>query len=353
MMHVGLIGCGFIAEKHLKTLARFDEITLTAVSDLRQDHMEKAADLYCQEARCSVSVSYYKDYHDLLDCSTIDVVIISVASGLHAEIAKKALKCGKHIIVEKPLALSLKDIREIERLSGKYNKKVFVCHQMRYRPLLQKIKELIQQGCFGEPYFGIASLRLNRSPDYFTETSWKGTWERDGGMLVNQGIHLIDLLIWMMGDVQSIYGEIATKIKNKQTEDIAAGVLSFKNDAKGLIEANTITKPENMGYFLSIFARKGSVCIGGEGLNQIEHAYLEEYPQLKEELLKLSKTSDEHYLMYQDFIKAMKHQTPYIMTPLEGKKALETIFALYQATKRKAPVTLPLMEFSTKEMVGD
>lgn len=351
MIRVGLIGCGFIAKKHLKTLTRFDEMDLISVSDLKQDNMKEVVNLYQKEINRKTVVVCYTDYHDLLKHSKVDLVIISVVSGLHAEIIKKSLSYGKHIIVEKPLALSLKDIDEIQDLLKTFNKKVLVCHQLRYRPLLQKVKTLIQKGYFGEPYFGIVSLRLNRSPDYFLKASWKGTWEKDGGMLINQGIHLIDLLLWFMGDVQSVYGEITTKIKNKETEDVAAGILSFKNEAKGLIEANTITKPNNHGYFLSIFAKKGSICIGGKGFNEIEHAYIEDYPRLKEELLQVSEQVDERYLMYQDFLKAMKNHTPYLMTPSEGKKALETIFALYQSTKSQEPVTLPLTDFSTKDMI--
>src|SRR5699024_75350 len=105
----------------------------------------------------------------------------------------------------------------------------------------------------GAPYFGMVSLHLNRSSDYFASAAWKGTWKKDGGMLINQGIHMIDLLVWLMGDVESVYGEIATNEKNKEIEDVATGIITFKNHAKGLIEANTITKPRNLGYsYLSL-----------------------------------------------------------------------------------------------------
>src|SRR5690625_491630 len=134
---------------------------------------------------------------------------------------------------------------------------------------MQPVKELIDCGYFWELYFGVISLRLNRTLAYYENSSWKGTWEKDGGMLVNQGIHLIDLLVWFMGDIDSVYGEIATKINRKETEDIAAGIISFQNDAKGMIEANTVTQPENIGYYLSIFGEKGSLCIGGKHFNEI------------------------------------------------------------------------------------
>src|SRR5699024_446254 len=138
---------------------------------------------------------------------------IAVYSGLHAEIAKKGLKHKKHVIIEKPLALSMKDIDKVIQLSEVYNRKVFVCHQLRYRPLFKEIKALLEEDYFGDIYYIVASLRLNRTLTYYTSSSWKGTLTRDGGMLVNQGIHLIDLLLWMMGDVTSVYGEVMREVK--------------------------------------------------------------------------------------------------------------------------------------------
>ena len=349
MLRVGLVGCGFISEKHLKTMSRLNELSLVAVSDIRQERMEKVVRHY-QSLDKQMTISRYTDYHDLLEARNIDIVIISVVSGLHAEIAIKALQQGKHVIVEKPLALSLQDTNRIIDLAEKHHKKVLVCHQLRYKPMLQKLQELLQQGYFGAPYFGMVSLHLNRSSDYFASAAWKGTWKKDGGMLINQGIHMIDLLVWLMGDVESVYGEIATNEKNKEIEDVATGIITFKNHAKGLIEANTITKPRNLGYSLSIFARKGTICLGGQGLNEIEHCYHEDYAHLERDLLSLSKDSDEHYRMYQDFLKAIKEDSQHLMTPEEGKKALETIFALYHANNNQKPTILPMDDFSTKEM---
>lgn len=351
MLRVGLIGCGFISKKHVKTLARFDTMSLVAVSDIEQEKMKETVSLYKQEKKSHASLSLYENYNQLLEDQSVDLVIISVISGLHAEVAKKVLQSGKHVVVEKPLALSLQETNEIIDLSKRHHKKVFVCHQLRYRPLMKKLKDFIEKGCFGEPYLGVVSLRLNRSEEYYSEADWKGTWEQDGGMLLNQGIHLIDLLIWLMGDIDSVYGEIATNIKNKQTEDVAAGIISFSNHAKGLIEANTITKPKNLGYSLSIFARKGAICIGGEGFNQVEHCYLDDYPELENEFLQVSHKSDEHYLMYQDFHKALTKDQPHLMTADEGKAVLETIFALYQSSKKKEPVHFPVKNFSTLDML--
>jgi len=351
MIRAGLIGCGYIAKKHVNTLAKFSEIELIAVSDIKWEKMDEIAVFYDALKGGSTSITFFDHYEDMLIDPRIDIVIISVISSLHAEIARKAIQQNKHVVIEKPFSLSLQDADEIIQLSQKYKKKVLVCHQLRYRPLFQRVKELMEQNYFGELYLGVISLRLNRSANYYKSSSWKGTWEKDGGMLVNQGIHLVDLLIWFMGDIHSVNGEIATKIQNKETEDIAVGLISFENGAKGVVEANTITKPENFGYYLSIFGEKGSLCIGGKDFNTIEHCYVEGYPSLKEELLQISTESNEHYRMYDDFLQYMKQPQQHLMHAQEGKRALELIFALYQSAQKSKTVFLPMEHFSTTDML--
>lgn len=350
MIRTGLIGCGYISHKHVKTLSRFSEISLVAVCDVDQEKMKEAAALYQKENGADSEITFYEDYQDLLKDPRIDIVIITVISSLHAKITKEAIKHGKHVIVEKPLALSMREANDVIQLADDCKKDIFVCHQLRYRPLLKRIKELMEKGFLGEPYMGVVSLRLHRSLDYYASSNWKGTWEKDGGMLVNQGIHLIDLLLWLFGDIQSVYGEIASRVSEKETEDVACGIISFKNKAKGLIEANTITKPKNQGYYLSIFAEKGSICIGGPGFNEVQHCYIEHLPDMEDELRELSVQLDEHYLMYQSFLETIIKKAPNALSAKEGKKALEAIFALYESSKRKQSVSVPVDHFCTADM---
>lgn len=352
MMRAALIGCGYISEKHIKTLARLDHVTLVAVCDINQERMLEASRLYQQETGTKTLMKMTNEFMDILNMPDIDVVIVSTFSGLHADITKKAIRYGKHVIVEKPLALSLKEADDIIHLSQAYKKKVLVCHQLRYRPLLRQLKRLVEEGYVGDIYLGVATLRLNRSPDYYDSSSWKGTWIKDGGMLVNQGIHLVDLLLWLLGDVDSVYGELSTKVKNKETEDVALGMLSFKNRAKGLIEANTISQPSNLGYYLSIFGQKGTICIGGKDFNDITHCHIEGHPEMEEKLKESSCDSDEHYDMYQDFIKGIiNHEETSMLNAREGKRALEAIFALYQSSQSRQPTSVPMENFSTTDML--
>lgn len=323
MLQFGVIGCGYIAKKHINTISQFHDMSLIAVSDIKQQKMEEVTKDYDENP-----ISFYQDYKYMLADPRVDVVVIATISSLHAEMAKNALNNHKHVIIEKPLALSLTDANEIIYLAQKHQKQVLVCHQLRYRPIIKKIKELITKGYFGEIHFGAITLMLNRSPEYYCEASWKGTWEHDGGMLINQGIHLVDLLIWMMGDIQSVYGEIATTFERKQTEDIALGMINFENGAKGLINANTITKPENIGYYFSLFGEKGSIRIGGKKFNQIKHCYIEDLPDIKKELASLCSDLDEHVFMYKNFYESITNGKKVLMSAKEGKKALEGIFSL-------------------------
>lgn len=352
MLTVGLIGCGYISSKHIQTLSRFQSISLVAVSDIDRNKMQEAVTLYQRETNNrEQSILCFTDYQEMLKDDRIDVIIIAVVSSLHAAIAKAALQAKKHIIVEKPLALSLRDADEMEALAKIHDKKILVCHQLRYLPIMQEVFKLVERGCFGNIHFAVASLRLNRSPAYYSQSSWRGTWEKDGGMLVNQGIHLVDLLIWLMGDIHSVYGEIATSIKNKETEDIAAGIITFKNGSKGLIEANTITQPKNLGYTFTLFGEKGTIQIGGKRLNEVQHCYIDNGPEVERDLVESSRQSDEHYAMYQDFFQAITKNQHHLVDALEGRRALETIFAIYQSSLNKAPVYFPINRFSTTDML--
>lgn len=346
MIRAGLIGCGFIANKHIKTIARLDELEIVAMSDIDRNKMIKARNFYKQLTDNDEEVYLYTDYNDLLLQEEIDVIIIAVYSGLHAKIAKKALKHKKHVIIEKPLALSMKDIDKVIQLSEVYNQKVFVCHQLRYRPLFKEIKALLEEGYFGDIYYIVASLRLNRTLTYYTSSSWKGTLGRDGGMLVNQGIHLIDLILWMMGDVTSVYGEVMREVKEKETEDIALGILSFEHGKKGLLEANTITKPASLGSYLSIFGSDGTVCIGGKNASTLEHCYSKSKPDIANHLQSKGEDLDEHYYMYNDFLAAMKEEGNNAVIAKEARKTMEAIFAVYLSAKKERQISLPISNFS-------
>ncbi|MBC5636356.1 Gfo/Idh/MocA family oxidoreductase [Ornithinibacillus hominis] len=346
---VGLIGCGYIANRHIDTISKIKALDLVAVSDIDESKMDSIMQEYRQLTEQRKEILAYKKYEDLLEDERIDIVIIATVSSLHADMAIQALLHHKHVVLEKPLALSIDDANTIAEVSSIVGKRVLVCHQLRYRPVMSRIKELIEQGALGELYFGVASMRINRSSQYYN-SAWKGTWEKDGGMLLNQGVHLIDLLIWFMGDVQMVTGEIDRKLDVKSTEDIALGILTFENGAKGIIEANTITLPNNLGYYLTVFGEKGTISIGGPSFNILERCYLPN-PFDTEELKTLLKDNNEHVYMYQHFIDALEKEDEVLLgNEKEAMRSLMTIFALYESAREDKKVSLPIRSFATKEM---
>lgn len=347
----GLIGCGFISSKHIQALASCEEAKLAAVSDLQEARMEEMKQYYLTMSGQEDLVKSYQDYQELLKDSTVDAVIITSSSGLHAIMAKAALLANKHVVLEKPMALSIEDSNELVAMAVQQQRELMVCHQLRFRPIMQTIKGIIDSGKLGSLYLGVASLRINRTLDYYTSTAWRGKWASDGGMLINQGIHVIDLLQWFLGDVQTVYGEIGHFSQVKETEDVALGIIHFQNQAMGMIEANIVTKPANMGYSLSIFGEKGTIVLNGPSLNQISRWHIEGEDTKLEELEQLLENRMEQVYMYENFIEAVKSENKHVLIDgSEGKKALEIIFSIYQSYLAKQTMSYPFPSFSTSDM---
>ncbi|WP_078579802.1 Gfo/Idh/MocA family protein [Salipaludibacillus agaradhaerens] len=348
---IGLIGCGAISRKHLKTIANIASVQLTAVSDVDDDRMSEAVERYRTLTGEQTSIAKLNDYKALIKRKDVDAVVVSLLSSMHATVAQEALKAGKHVMLEKPIALSLQDTDELINLQQLTNNVVLVCHQLRYRPVFQKIKWLMDEGITGKPYYGTASLKIHRPESYYSSAAWRGSWEKDGGMLVNQGIHLVDLLIWLLGDIHSVYGQLARYLPFKETEDVASGILHFKNGAKAVIDANSITLPNNLGYELTLIYDKATISIKG-GFDRLERCFVEGHPEIEKELNLLMNDTREHEYMYEDFINALKSTKPVKMPCIEGKKAFEAIAGLYLSHIKNKATPFPIENFSTLDMKG-
>ena len=294
-----------------------------------------------------LQISHYTDASDLLKDERVQAVIVSTHSALHAQFATAVLEAGKHLVLEKPMALSLSEVEKIIRLAEAKGLHVQVCHQLRYRPLMQRIKHCIERGSLGRLVMGVASIRLQRSEAYYQEAKWRGTWDQDGGMLLNQGVHLVDLLQWFLGDAVHVYGRMAKGPLQKQTEDVAAGIVQFAGGAIGVIEANTIAQPNNFDNAITLFGDKGTISIGGIQMNELRRWYCQDgsLPPEEEEL-----QVNEHLLMYESFIRAIQGDESMLISAAQGKKALEIIFALYDSVRSGHPVHLPLHSFATHMM---
>ncbi|MFR8839626.1 MAG: Gfo/Idh/MocA family protein, partial [Clostridium sp.] len=204
-MKYALIGCGRIATNHIKA-ALNNQLEIAAVCDIQPEHMKKLLERHGLWA--DDSIKHYTDYKAMIAEVQPELVSIATESGIHAEIAIFCIKHGVHVIIEKPMAMSMADANEIIRLSEERNVKVSACHQNRFNIAVQEMRQALEAGRFGKLSHGSIHVRWNRNKNYYTQAPWRGTWAQDGGALMNQCIHGIDLLRWTFGgEIEEVYGQ--------------------------------------------------------------------------------------------------------------------------------------------------
>ena len=346
MIGFGVVGCGRIADRHMMSLAASKGATLAALCDLLPERMERAEQLYRRHTETAGPIERCSSLEQLLSSPRVAAVVVSTHSAKHAELALAALQAGKHVLLEKPMALSLADADRIVRTASERGLYVQVCHQLRYRPVFQYVRELVQDGAFGKLHMAVVSLRLRRSRSYYEEAAWRGSWKLDGGMLLNQGSHLIDLLQWFLGDATSVYGTMTRGSLEKQTEDTAAGIVQFAGGGVGVIEANTLSHPNNLDNTVTLFGEKGTVSIGGLQLDDVRRWSFDD-PKLT---APVNIERDEHERMYAHVIQAIDRKQPLLADAAEGRKTLELICGLYESVRTNAITVMPLRAFSTEWM---
>ena len=349
----GLIGCGRISVNHIQAyLNNKYNLELVALCDIDA----KKARILLDKFGIKENIRIYDDYHKMINKETLELVAIATESGKHAAITIDCLKKKINVIVEKPMALSIKDADKMIETAKKNSVKLCVSHQNRFNKSIKKLKEALKKNKFGRIFHGVANIRWNRGKDYYDQANWRGTWEQDGGALMNQCIHNIDLLRWMMG---SEIDEVFAYTDNLnhpyiEGEDTGLALLKFKNGSYGLIEGTVNVYPENLEETLYIFGEKGTVKVGGKSVNKIETWKFE--GEDEEAILKEFREDPPnvygfgHTALYKDMIEAVReNREPYI-NGKQGKAALELVLAIYKSVKTKKSVKLPLKNFSTLEM---
>ncbi|MFZ3132991.1 MAG: Gfo/Idh/MocA family oxidoreductase, partial [Desulfosporosinus sp.] len=230
-MKYALIGCGRIAVNHVRAFVKND-LDIVAVCDIVLEHINALFEKTAYNN--SLSIPRYDNYKKMIEeHPEIELVAIATDSGVHAEIVLYCIDHGINVIVEKPMAMSMNDADEIIKRSIDRGVKVSVCHQNRFNIAVQEMRRAVEYGKFGKFSHGSINVRWNRNSDYYQQASWRGKWASDGGALMNQCIHGIDLLRWMMGDeVEEVYGVIRQQYHNYiECEDIGIAVIRFKNGA--------------------------------------------------------------------------------------------------------------------------
>lgn len=354
-----IIGCGRISYKHIEALVRNrEDACLVSVCDIVPDRAEKRKSEY-QEAIEGSDVKVYTDYRAMLDQQDIDVVTIATESGYHPGIAVYCMNRGKHVICEKPMALSIEDADNMIEASTRNRVKLSICHQNRFNPPIRQLRSAIDDGRFGRLINGTARILWNRGMDYYRQAPWRGTWKLDGGTLMNQCIHNIDLLQWMLGgEIDTVYSQCDTFIRDIEAEDFGAVVVRFRNGAIGIIEGSACVYPKNLEETLSIFGEKGTVCIGGLAVNRIETWRFEGQTESEEEILKAQGDDPDtvygygHAPLFKNVIDAINNGGEPLINGAEGKKAMSIVLAAYKSRLSGLPVKFPLKDFSTLDMVG-
>lgn len=356
-MRYALIGCGRIATNHVKAAVN-NNLEFIAVCDVAEEHMESL--LLKHDLQDDISIKRYTDYKKMIAENDLDLVGIATESGIHAEIAIYCIEHGIHVIIEKPMAMSIEDADRIIELSEKMHVKVSACHQNRFNIAVQEMRKALESGRFGKISHGSIHVRWNRNQGYYTQAPWRGTWAQDGGALMNQCIHGIDLLRWMMGDeIEEVYGVTRQQFHNYlEAEDVGMAVVKFKNGAVATIEGTTNVYPQNLEETLYLFGEKGTVKLGGKSTNNIDvWNFADEVAEDLEKKGLEEETSNVygngHTSLYADMIDAINEdRRPYI-DACDGKNALELVLAIYKSQKEKKAVKFPVENFASLDMKGE
>ena len=272
-LRYALIGCGRISPNHLAAMIEHqDELELVALCDWHEEHMTALLATQPEFVEQVGTVPQYTDYERMLEEQKPELTAICTHSGNHAELALACLNAGSHVLIEKPMALSLADAQAIIDKGEELGLTVAVAHQNRFNKSIQKIHEAVDTGRFGRMLYGTATVRWNRNESYYEQAPWRGTWADDGGCLMNQCIHNIDILRWMLGDEIT---EVMAATDNMmhpgiEGEDIGLAIVRFANGALGLIEGTVNIYPENLEETLYIFGQTGTVKAGGKSVNTID-----------------------------------------------------------------------------------
>lgn len=340
MLNFALVGCGRIAQRHSDLLGRnqIKNARLVAVCDVVQNKAQALANQF--------KVHAYTDMNEMMVKEKIDVVSVLTESGHHASHVINLARYGKHIIVEKPMALSIDDADDMIMACQRNSCRLFVVKQNRFNVPVMKLREALDAGRFGKLFMGTVRVRWCRKKDYYTHDGWRGTWALDGGVMANQASHHIDLLEWMMGKVDSVYAKGIKAAAEIEAEDTAAVILKFRNGGLGIVEATTAVRPIDLEGSLSIMGANGTVEIGGFAVNKLIHWKFEDHLKEDDEVLeKFSVNPPDvygfgHHAYYQHVVDCIINNKEHLVDGLEGRKSVEIISAIYESMETRKEIFL-------------
>ncbi|RIU94758.1 Gfo/Idh/MocA family protein [Oceanobacillus picturae] len=336
-MNFAIVGCGFIAKKHAKAIQEVESANLIAVSDKLPSAMQPYVEEYGADA--------YESLDEMLLREDIDVVSVCTPTGLHAPLAIKVADSKKHVILEKPIAMTLEETDEIIEACNRNEVKLSIVHPNRFRPVVKELRKILDQNLLGKISHANATVNWNRNQAYYDQAQWRGTKEFDGGVLMNQAIHNLDLLLWFMGEPEQIFSMEATRLRKIEAEDVSTGVIKFKSGALGLVEASTTAYGQNFEESITLFGEKGTVKIGGKNAIYFEHLEIEgveddEVIKIKEKIKEDPFGIPGHQCIIDDMLKAIEEDRQPAVSGEEGRKSLELVLSFYESAKSNQPIQL-------------
>ena len=357
-MKYALIGCGRVSPNHITAvLKNRDLLEPAAVCDVVE---ERAAEAAAEFSKAGVEVKIYTDYKLMIDETKPELCAIATDSGYHAKIGLYCLNNGANVIIEKPIALSMNDAGELIETAERNGLVLCANHQNRFNRSVRKMRDYLEHDKFGKLFHGVAQIRWRRSEEYFNHAAWRGTWELDGGALMNQCIHNIDLLRWMMGDdVVEVYAYTDRLAHDYiEAEDLGIALIKFKNGSYGIIEGTTNIYPTNLEETLSLFGSDGTMKLGGTSVNKIDELFLKDAVDADAVKAEAAETPENvygygHTFLYKDVIESIQSGRKPCVDGAAGKRALELVLAIYKSAAEGKPVKLPLeCNVSTLDFVG-
>jgi UDP-N-acetyl-2-amino-2-deoxyglucuronate dehydrogenase len=334
---VALVGCGRIAKNHFDAIARVDGLDLVGVADIVPARAEAAA--------TANGVPAFTSLAEMLAAVDCDVVTVATPSGLHPVHGIEAARSGKHVVSEKPMAISLAGADSLIDACAESGVRLFVVKQNRLNPAIQLVKRAVQKGRFGRIHSANCTVRWARPQEYYDQAPWRGTWAMDGGAFMNQASHYVDLIQWLAGPVESVVAMTATQERKIEAEDSGAAVLRFQNGAIGVLDVTMLTYPKNLEGSLTILGDSGSVKIGGTAVNRVETWLFEDYDD-DDKLIEAAATTPPtvygfgHQGYYRNVLRVLRGEAVPDTDGREGRKSLEIILAIYESARTGKAVSL-------------
>jgi UDP-N-acetyl-2-amino-2-deoxyglucuronate dehydrogenase len=338
-VRIALVGCGRISRNHFEAIDKVDGLALAAVCDSVEERARAAGE--------GQGVPWFTSYDAMLAEAPCDAVAICTPSGLHPPHGIAAARAGRHVISEKPMAISLQGADSLVAACDAAGVHLFVVKQNRLNAAVQLLRRAVDKGRFGRLFMANCTVRWSRPQDYYDQAPWRGTWEFDGGAFMNQASHYVDLVQWLMGPVESVVAKTATLARRIEAEDSGAAVMRFRSGALGVLEVTMLTYPKNLEGSVTLLGERGTVRIGGTAVNRVEHWQFADYDD-DDKLVELANTNPPsvygfgHEAYYRNVLAVLRGEAPPETDGRAGRKSLELILGIYESARTGREVPIPL-----------